>query len=448
MATTVPTPTHDLTHNRNAFPQGTTVRISSIKVSTRLRPLGDVSSLAESIRQLGLLHPIAITHTRRLIAGLHRIEAAKLLGWKAIPAHVLRVSDTEADLLECDENLIRADLTVLERAEHYLRRKLLYERLHPDTRNGGWRGNGHTGGLSRTTKLAFCLDAGHKTHRSSRTIQRLVQIAKTLCPEAKELLRNTEWATNQMKLSKLAKLPSGIQVAVARKVANGEAQMLNDAVAKVNQERFRAKPSRTPLEGDDYKLLCGDFRDVGHEVPSDSVSLVISDAPYETEYLDLYGPLALFCRRVLKPGGSLLCMVGQYHLPRIMADLSKHLEYQWTIATIFGGMTSYVPNRYVHCSWKPFVWFVKPPYRGKAIRDLVQTGYRDKSFHPHGQSTNEFAKLTGWFTKPQDTVLDCFVGGGTCAVASLQQHRKFIGIDVQKKHIETTRRRIEAVIGT
>ena len=398
------------------------------------------------MRQLGLLQPISITHTHRLIAGLHRLEAAKLLGWKTIPAHVLRVSGTEARLLECDENLIRSDLTVLERAEHYLQRKHLYEELHPETRNGGWRGNGHTGGFTRTTKLAFCLDAGQKTHRSSRTIQRLVQIAKTLCPEAKDLLRDTEWATNQMKLSKLAKLPSDMQVAVAQKVASGEANLVNDAVAKVHQERFRAKASRIPMEGADYKLLCGDFREVGHEIPSESISLLISDAPYETKYLDLFRPLSLFSSRVLRPGGSLLCMVGQYHLPRILADLSQHLNYQWTIATIFGGMTSYVPNRYVHCSWKPFVWFVKPPYRGKAIRDLLQTGGRNKKFHPHGQSVDEFAKLIGWFTNPGDTVLDCFVGGGTCAVAALSQQRKFIGIDIQRKHIETTRRRIESVM--
>ena len=385
-------------------------RISCIRIPDRLRPLGDVHALAESIRQVGLLQPISITHTGRLIAGHHRIEACKLLGWKTIPAKVLRVSDTEAQLLECDENLIRNDLTVLERAEHYLRRKQLYEELHPETRNGGWRGNGHTGGLrSTTTHLPFCLDAGKKTHRSVRTIQRLVQIAKLMCPDAKLLLRNTEWATNAVKLKKLAKLPLDMQVAVARKVANGEAELLNDAVAKVHQERFRAKPSRIPLEGEDYRLLCGDFRKVGHEIPSGSVSLLITDSPYENEYLGLFQPLSLFANRVLKDGGSLLAMVGHYHLPRILSDLSEHMEYQWTIATLFNGMATYVPNRYAHCTWKPVVWFVKPHYRGKAIRDSIQSGPRDKQFHPHGQSPDEFAKLIGWFTKPGDTVLDCFV---------------------------------------
>lgn len=423
------------------------ILIDSISVDERLRPLGDVHTLAESIKQLGLLNPITITSSHKLIAGLHRLEACKQLGWKTIAAKLLKVTETEAALLECDENLIRNDLSVLERAEHYLRRKDLYEELHPETKQGGWRGNRHTGGISsKTNSASFCLETGNSTHRSARTIQKLIQIAKLLHPETKSLIRNTEWAQNQLKLRKLSKLPHDLQIAVGKKVSNGQAHLVNDAISQVEQERFRSRRSILPLEGRDYQLIEGDFREVGHLVPSSSVNLIITDAPYETPDLYVFKPLSVFANRVLKEGGSMLCMVGQYHMPRILADLSEYMEYQWMIATTFNGMATFIANKYVNCAWKPVLWFTKPPYRGKAIRDLIQTGQKDKRFHPHGQSVDEFAKLIGWLTKEGDTVMDCFVGGGSTAVATLAQHRRFIGIDKQRKYIETTKRRIEEVI--
>jgi tRNA G10 N-methylase Trm11 len=46
---------------------------------------------------------------------------------------------------------------------------------------------------------------------------------------------------------------------------------------------------------------------------------------------------------------------------------------------------------------------------------------------------------------PPFSVLDPFVGGGSVAAAALRPGRKFIGIDIDRKHIETTRRRVEDV---
>jgi ParB family chromosome partitioning protein len=74
--------------------------------------MGDLNSLAESIKRHGLLHPVVITSDRILVAGHRRLEAAKLLGWQAIPATIIDV----ADLLsaERDENEVRKDFTPTE----------------------------------------------------------------------------------------------------------------------------------------------------------------------------------------------------------------------------------------------------------------------------------------------------------------------------------------------
>ena len=41
----------------------------------------NVEELARSIAAVGLMNPITVTQDNTLIAGLHRLEAVKLLGW-------------------------------------------------------------------------------------------------------------------------------------------------------------------------------------------------------------------------------------------------------------------------------------------------------------------------------------------------------------------------------
>ncbi len=423
------------------------IRIDSVKVGKRMRPLGDITSLVASIREVGLLNPITVTRDRRLISGLHRLEAFKVLGRRTIPAIILSVTPTEAAIREIDENLVRNDLVLLERAEHLYRRKELYERMHPDTRQGGDHGNQHTGGKKRQNgNLAFCQTAASLAGQSTTTVQRLIRIARLLTPETKRLLQDTDWGDNQRTLMKLCKLTPDMQESVARKAANGESREIYDALAKVHRDRLTARRCSLPLDGRDYRLLHGDFRKVGHEIPSNSVDLILTDAPYEQSYLDVFKPLSLFANRVLKEGGSLVAMMGQSYLPQVLNDLSTNLRYHWIIATLLGRRRTLVKGRRVCVGYKPLLWFVKGGYRGHAIQDVIRSGMYDKNYHDHGQCESEFAEIIKRLTEDGDTVLDCFVGGGTTAVAAIKLRRKFVGIDINRKHIEVTRRRIESVL--
>jgi ParB/RepB/Spo0J family partition protein len=82
----------------------------------------------------GLLQPIVVRPNKGggydMIAGIHRLEAAKKLNWKVINCIVLDDIDADqAELIEIDENLIRAELSPAERAIHIGKRKKLYEKL-------------------------------------------------------------------------------------------------------------------------------------------------------------------------------------------------------------------------------------------------------------------------------------------------------------------------------
>lgn len=197
----------------------TLVPITSIKVSpTRNRRLRDVSALAKSIDDVGLLQPIVVTHDLVLVAGLHRLKACESLGWKTVPVTIIDLQGLRAVLAEIDENFVRHDLTVLERAECIARRKEIYENLHPAT--AAWssdrqraRANGKP---SEMISPGFAEDTAGKTGLSARTIQQEVQIAEKITPETKELIRGTETADSKVKLLAIARLPADEQmVAVA-----------------------------------------------------------------------------------------------------------------------------------------------------------------------------------------------------------------------------------------
>ena len=86
----------------------TKLPIRKIKVRNRYRKnLGDIDSLAASIKELGLLHPIVVRPDGRLIAGERRLAACKRLGWKTVP--ITYVDLKEVVRGEFAENAFRKD---------------------------------------------------------------------------------------------------------------------------------------------------------------------------------------------------------------------------------------------------------------------------------------------------------------------------------------------------
>lgn len=123
------------------------IPLSVVDIPVRSRPLDDaaVQALSASMNMVGLLQPVVVQRARvmcggvfvpgyRLIAGNHRLAAAKQLGWVVIDAIVVDddISHMEAELLEIDENLCRAELTPAQRAAAIKRRREIWVQLHPN----------------------------------------------------------------------------------------------------------------------------------------------------------------------------------------------------------------------------------------------------------------------------------------------------------------------------
>jgi ParB family chromosome partitioning protein len=68
------------------------------------------------------MHPIIVNSKNELIAGQRRLESAKQLGWRKIPAVIVdRENELEKLELEMEENLHRRNLSADELAEGYRR---------------------------------------------------------------------------------------------------------------------------------------------------------------------------------------------------------------------------------------------------------------------------------------------------------------------------------------
>lgn len=86
--------------------------IESIKIGERHRKdMGNIGELAESIKAVGLLHPVVLRQDHTLVAGARRIEAARVLEWDTIPTRIVRDIQDELQTLraEQDENTCRKD---------------------------------------------------------------------------------------------------------------------------------------------------------------------------------------------------------------------------------------------------------------------------------------------------------------------------------------------------
>ena len=114
------------------------IKINEIKISKdRYFKLNEkhVAELAKSIDEIGLLQPISLSADNTLIAGLHRIEAHKLLGLEEIDYNVLEFeSDEEKKLAEIDENYVRLKLSALQTAEVIVERDKLYSEIQKKSR--------------------------------------------------------------------------------------------------------------------------------------------------------------------------------------------------------------------------------------------------------------------------------------------------------------------------
>ncbi|MFZ0915148.1 MAG: site-specific DNA-methyltransferase [Candidatus Korobacteraceae bacterium] len=102
---------------------------------------------------------------------------------------------------------------------------------------------------------------------------------------------------------------------------------------------------------------------------------------------------------------------------------------------------------YLYFLWKPGITVVDR--RRLSTREWAEWGSRGVWFIPSVRSNGDHEakfplelpkRLIKMLSDPGDTVLDCFMGSGTTAVAALKTGRQYIGIERLSKYVEMARK--------
>ena len=420
------------------------IPITSIRVENRMRPLDDakVAELAASIAELGLLQPIGVRPDGTLVYGYHRLEACKQLGWTEIPAVVVDGDDLRAELAEISENLIRNELTLLERAEHLARMRAVYERLYPNARGVGRPAK------NSATVAAFSEWAAAQTGLAQRTIRHYVHLAESLAPEVRDAIRRTPIASDGAELKSLASLEPSKQRAVAELIASCAVSSVREATRELARREALHRESAGELPTG-IAIRHGDFREVLGDLRG-QVDAMITDPPYLSEYIPLYGELAKLAAELLRPHGVLVVMTPHLHLLEVGNLMTPHLRYRWICTYWMGDTKANVSAAKIATSWKPLFVFTR--YDAENLRfvcsDYFSAAHNtadgvQKELHHWQQSLDGFTEIVQRFTEPGDLVVDPFLGSGTTALACLQLGRRFVGCDLDASAVAIARRRVQ-----
>jgi len=214
------------------------------------------------------------------------------------------------------------------------------------------------------------------------------------------------------------------------------------------------------------------------KLPDNSIDLVIIDPPYDICTKGGKKGNSKLGKDILKLESELVKsnLVDGFNLSvldeliRVMRDINIYIwcnnrqiptyikyfdKHKCKLEIIIWGKTNPIPlfnNKYL--SDKEYcLYFRRNAYCNPKNYDDGRTFYisptnvKDKKLygHPTIKPLELIRKMIRNSTKEQDIVLDCFMGSGTTAVASILENRKYLGFEINEKYFDIANKRISSV---
>jgi DNA modification methylase len=409
--------------------------LKRIRVGRRFRKaLGDLRALAESIEEVGLLHPVVVTPQGRLIAGRRRLEAVKLLGWRTVPVHVVDLENIiEGELAE---NVHRKDFLP---SELWAIAKDVKERVktpvgRPSKKVENYH---HCNGKTRDKAAAYFGISGHH----------LEKIGAVCASEFPQLI------------DELDAEPRSVHRCFQK------LKLLRNQQAALDEEIEPAQVGRYKLK--ENEVICADCREILPRIKDNTFHAIITDPAYgigtvyngrreeadEPEhYWRWFEPIYRELLRVLKPGG--FCAVfqsGRYlrHLWDWFAD-QDFVVY----AACREPRTGFKGGQPITYCWNPVVMFYKgrPLYRSAEFTRARNWYVSNSKFddlakaHPCPEPLDQCEELVRSFTCEGALVPDCFCGVGSIPIAAARNKRRFVGIEVEPEYVRVAKARMRLLV--
>jgi site-specific DNA-methyltransferase (adenine-specific) len=224
----------------------------------------------------------------------------------------------------------------------------------------------------------------------------------------------------------------------------------------------------------DAVLYRGDCLEVMATLPDGCVDAVVTDPPYEAQAhkpmcrtrakiegradnsdLD-FAPITEetrrdVCRWVadnLKGWALFFCQVeavGKWADMLEGAGASWDRAWAWVKPDSAPRFNGQGPAQAFECIASAWCGGGKRSWNGGGGRNVITCNVTSGRYggHPTEKPVQVMARLVNLYTNKADTILDPFMGSGTTGVAAVQEGRKFIGIEIERKYFDIACRRIE-----
>lgn len=251
--------------------QGTqTIRMSEIEPNKsqprRHFDENAITTLADSIRQHGLIQPILVRSTGtgyQIVAGERRWRACRMLGMSEIPAVVKEFSDSETAQIALIENIQREDLNPIEEAAAYKELMENYDMTQEE--------------LSK---------AVGKSRSAIANAVRLLNMPE----KVQELLRKGELSAGQAKAIAAAESEEQM-IDLAERAANGQitVRAIEKLLAQKDDEK-KEEPAKADTEKKQAMNYLTEMEISLHETLSRKVKINSKDGKKGTITIDFFDP--------------------------------------------------------------------------------------------------------------------------------------------------------------